>query len=75
MLQVHKAVVGRQEGDLQELLDGGEKDWSWRGREGKTALELAAVAGQSEMVKLLVGAGADPNTLSASGIYSEPLNT
>jgi hypothetical protein len=70
MLQEQKAIVGRDVGELQELLDAGaagERDWSWRGNERRTALELAAVIGQPEMVKLLTEAGANTNHLSASG--------
>ena len=72
MLQEQKAIVGRDVGKLQELLDAGagERDWSWRGKERKTALELAAVIGQPEMVKLLTEAGANTNHLSASGKLS-----
>ena len=72
MLQEQKAIVGRDVGELQELLDAGagERDWSWRGNERRTALELAAVIGQQEMVKLLTEAGANTNHLSASGNLS-----
>lgn len=69
MLQIQRAIVGGEQVELQRLLDeeAGERDWGWRGTEGKTALELAAVTGQSEMVKMLIGAGAHTNVLSASG--------
>ena len=69
MLQIQRAIVGGEQVELQRLLDeeAGERDWGWRGIEGKTALELAAVTGQSEMVKMLIGAGAHTNELSASG--------
>lgn len=69
MLRVQEAVIQRK--GLEQVLEEvgkEERDWEWRGKDGRTVLELASILGQSDMVKLLVGAGASPDLLSASGI-------
>ena len=69
MLKIQELVVSGDEGGLARVLKEAEdRDWGWRGKEGRTSLELAAVLGQSDMVTLMVNAGAPPNQLSASGI-------
>ena len=69
MLQLQEAVISGDNVSLEHVLEEKEveKDWKWRGKEGRTALELASMLGHSGMVGLLVGAGAPPNLLSASG--------
>ena len=68
MLQVQKAVVGGDHGGLSRALKcTEERDWGWRGRDGRTVLELAVLLGQPEMVQLLVQAGAETDHFSVSG--------
>lgn len=69
-------IDGNSEG-LKRLLEEEttDREWEWRGKERKTALELAIVLGHSEIVTMLVNVGASPNKQSASGIYNYILNT
>lgn len=68
MFRIQEAII--QGGDLERVLEDVEKeerDWEWRGKDGRTMLELASMLGRSEMVKLLVAAGASPNSRSTAG--------
>ena len=73
MMRIQELVASGDESGLQQVLEGGEveggaeRDWGWRGNEGRTVLELAAVLGRPGVVRLLVSAGASPNHVSASG--------
>lgn len=52
----------------EEVEEGGKKvDLTCRSCDGRTLLELAAVLGRAEVVKLLLRAGAPPNQASSSG--------
>ena len=69
MFRIQEAVI--EGGDLEGVLEDvgkDETDWEWRGKDGRTVLELASTLGRSEMVKLLIAAGASPNHCSAAGI-------
>ena len=55
------------ERELEEGEDESSHDFSSRECEKRTILELAAVLGKSEAVKMLIKAGAPPNQVSASG--------
>ena len=51
-----------------EVEEGGKKlDLTCRSCDGRTPLELAAVLGRHDVVKLLLKAGAPPNQTSSSG--------
>lgn len=51
-----------------EVGEGGKKlDLTCRSCDGRTSLELAAVLGRPEVVKLLLRAGTPPNQTSSSG--------
>ena len=68
MLQVEKAILAVDQETLGRELELTEpRDWTWRGRDGRTVLELAVLLGQPEMVKVLVRAGAATDHLSGSG--------
>lgn len=70
MLDIMELVISGDEVGLQSALEHVEdekRDWKWRGKEGRTVLELAAMLGRSKMVRLLLHAGAPPNLVSTSG--------
>ena len=63
-------MISGDETQLERVLEDEtctERDWEWRGKEGRTVLELAALLGRSSMVQSLTGAGAPPNVTSATG--------
>lgn len=77
MFRMRELVICADEaglrGALEEVEDQKwtEGDWRWRSKEGRTVLELAVMLGRSEMVKMLISAGASPNLVSASGRYKD----
>lgn len=79
MLEIRELVISGDEAGLQNALEKvedekcAERDWKWRGKEGRTVLELAAMLGRSKIVRLLVCAGAPPNVVSSSGEFYLPM--
>lgn len=75
MLEIRELVISGDEACLQNALEKvedekcTERDWKWRGKEGRTVLELAAMLGRSMIVRLLLSAGAPPNVVSTSGEF------
>ena len=75
MLEIRELVISGDEAGLQNALEKvedekcTERDWKWRGKEGRTVLELAAMLGRSKVVRLLLSAGAPPNVVSTSGEF------
>lgn len=75
MLEIRELVISGDEAGLQNALEKveddkyTERDWKWRGKEGRTVLELAAMLGRSKVVRLLLSAGAPPNVVSPSGEF------
>lgn len=74
-LEIRELVISGDEAGLQNALEKvedekcTERDWKWRGKEGRTVLELAAMLGRSMIVRLLLSAGAPPNVVSTSGEF------
>ena len=71
MNRIQTAVISGDVTELDKVLEDEactERFWEWRGKEGRTVLELAALLGRSSMVRSLVTAGAPPNLTSAAGI-------
>ena len=70
MYRIQAAVISGDVAELVRVLEDEkytERDWEWRGREGRTVLELATLLGRSSMVQSLISAGAPPNLVSAAG--------
>lgn len=74
-LDIFDAASLGEVGRIRNLLQADRGEIDERGMDGSTLLHLAAEFGQVDVVRLLLGRGADPNAVSMNDRRATPLHT